>query len=144
MPRVVFADLELWLTGWLRAELAARPEPFCRGVFVSNREPGPDQGDVVHERMVIVRDDGGPRESVVTESRNVGTTVVAGPRDAPKEAGDLARVVRAIFDDAAGTQPGNPVAAVRASRGPYSVPDPAGRARKYMTHEMVCAGTPLP
>jgi hypothetical protein len=132
--RVIFSDLELFLTGFIRAELLAHGET---DVFVSNQFPDP-----ARPKAVIVRDDGGPSSSIVTESPTVGVTVLAG--DDPTqgaEATNLAQLVKAIVKGCARVAPGNPVAAVLASNGPIKVPDESGQPRRYMTFELSVVGS---
>jgi hypothetical protein len=40
-PLVVFPDVELWATGYLRAALAARPEPYAPGLRQQHRAHHP-------------------------------------------------------------------------------------------------------
>lgn len=134
--RVIFSDLELFLTGFIRSELAAHGEP---GVFVSNQFP-PE----ARPKTVVVRDDGGPGTSLVTESPSIGVTVLAG--DDPTqgaEATRLAQLVKAIIKGSARVEPGNPVAAVLSSNGPVKVPDETGQPRRYMTFELSVTGSPF-
>lgn len=141
MTRVIHADLELFLTGWLRDQLAQRTEVVCQGVVVSNREP-PASGPFP-PRMVVIRDDGGARTSIVTRQSSVGISVLAGTKDTPQDAIDLARIVLALAEDCAAVEPGNPVAAVLESNGPYPVPEAQPHARRYMTLVMSVVGSPL-
>lgn len=133
---VIFSDLERFLTGFLRGELAARGET---DVFVSNAFPSPSRA-----KAVVVRDDSGPDTSVVTKAPTVGITVLAG--DDPThgaEATRLAQLVHAIMRGCARVEPGNPVAAVLASNGPYKVPEESKQPRRYMTFELSVTGDPF-
>ena len=141
MTRVIHADLEVFLIGWLARELAKRPEDFCKRVAVANHEPDP--GPAFPDRLVVIRSDGGPSESIVTDAIDVGVSVFAGERTLPQDAIDLARTVRALLSDVAAVEPGNPVAAVRESNGPYRVVEAQQRTRLYMTFVMVVAGVAL-
>lgn len=145
--RVIFSDLELFLTDFIRDELAALAGNPYPEVFVSNRFFEPDEDDPQPEPpfQVIVRDDGGPDTSIITNQPSVGITVLGG--DDPtqgKEATDLALVVKAIVKDSARVEPGNPVAAVLAATGPYKVTEESGRPRRYMTFELSVTGSPFP
>lgn len=134
--RVIFSDLELFLTGFIRGELVARGEA---GVYVDNKFPDP-----ARPKTVVVRDDGGPSTSTVTEAPTIGITVLAG--DDPTqgaEAHRLAQLVKAIIKGSARVEPGNPIAAVLASNGPIKVPEESGQPRRYMTFELSVTGNPF-
>ncbi|MBD8477568.1 hypothetical protein [Microbacterium sp. CFBP 8794] len=139
-PAVIHADLELFLTRWYRAALAARPEDVCRGVEVDNREPG---GEQFPERLLVIRNDGGPETSLLTGRRNVGLSVLAGDPENPQDAADLAEIVYALRTQIPSTDPDNPVAAVLGSLGPYRVPEFQPRARRYMTFSLSVVGKAL-
>lgn len=137
--RVLHSDLELFLTGYLRAALADLGTPLTTDVFVSNSFPSPSR-----PKTVVVRDDSGPSTSIITKKPTVGVTVLAG--DDPtegQEATDLANLVHMLMSDCAGTQPGNPVAAVLNSNGPYKVQEESGQPRRYMTFELSVTGRPF-
>jgi len=140
-PLVIQADLELFLTQWYRTALAARPEAVCRDVEVVNREPGP--GEDFPERLLVIRDDGGPDTSVISAERDVGLSVLAGTKENPKDANDLARIVHALRTQIPAVAAGNPVAAVLASNGPFPVAESQPRARRYITVRFAIAGTLL-
>lgn len=130
----------MFLTGFIRKELALRPEPFCKGAFVSNKFAPTGPGQPIRERQVIVRDDGGPDTSVITADAAVGITILA---TTEADANGLARMVKAIVRDCPGVEAGNPVAAVLASNGPYEVPEESTQHRRYMTFTFSVVGTPL-
>lgn len=138
MPRVVHANLTLYLTGRFRSEVKARPEPYCSGVTVSNKEP--DAGQSFPKKLIVVRDDGGPDTSLVTGERLVGVSVLC---DVEMDADDLALMVHAIGRDLADNAPGNPIAAVLDSNGPFAVPETQPRFRRYMTFNYSVVGTAL-
>ncbi|NWL32976.1 hypothetical protein DM791_08720 [Paenarthrobacter nitroguajacolicus] len=137
--RVIHSDLEEFLTGFIRRELAAIGSPLASGVFVSNQFPSP-----ARPKSVIVRDDGGPDVSIVTNEPTVGITILT-DKDLTdgKTATDLSHLVKAIVKDCARVEPGNPVAAVLGFNGPYTVPDETGHPRRYMTAELSVAGEEL-
>ncbi|MDA4894833.1 hypothetical protein PFZ55_49030 [Streptomyces sp. MS2A] len=141
MTAIIHADLEQWLTGWLRTQLAARPEPVCAGVKVDNKEPLP--GALWPARLVVVRDDGSAEVELNVDSAAIGVTIYAGTKVLPKEANDLARIVRALIRDCARVEPGNPVAAVTASAGPFKVDEERPEARRYLTFELTVVGSAL-
>jgi len=128
---VIHDDLEQYLTARLAADLAARPEDYCSGFVVDNKWPHPTAP--FPERLLVIRDDSGPRTSLVTAERSVGFTLVLGTVFEDKAANDAARMVLALASDVPGLEPGNPVAAVLTTNGPYAVPEEQPRARRYLT-----------
>jgi hypothetical protein len=135
-PLVAFDDLELFLTGWFRRALAARPEPVCRNVVVDTKESNAP-------KQLIVRVDGGADTSVITAERDVGLSVLAGTDENPKDANDLARIVHALRTQIPAVEPGNPVAAVLASNGPFPVAEAQPMARRYITLTLSVVGALL-
>lgn len=135
---VVHADLEKFLTAYLRREvagLAGNPYP---GGFISNEfwdgkgTPPPFQ--------IIVRDDGGPKTSTLTKEPTVGITVLGSDALGKAAVTDLALNVCALMDQSARVEPGNPIAAVLSSTGPFKVPDESGQQRRYMTFGLSVVG----
>ena len=144
MVRVIHSDLELWLTKFIRSELTNRSEPFTNGVFVSNSEwVKPPTGGTRPARQVIVRDDSGPKLSVVSKECQVGIRVLAGTKELPQEASDLARLLMALLEGAPSTAPDNPVAAITEANGPYPITEASTYACYYFTTTMIVAGKPL-
>lgn len=144
MVRVIHSDLELFLTKFLRDELATRPEPFTDGVYVSNSEwVQPPSGGARPKRQIIVRDDSGPKLSVISKESQVGISVLAGTKETPKEAKDLALLLMAICEGAPSIEAGNPVAAVTEANGPYPVAEESSYARFYFTITFIVAGQRL-
>jgi hypothetical protein len=143
MPRVLPADVVLWLTGWLRAELAALAPryPVCSGVVVRDKEPGPDE--TFPAKLVVVTLVSSVDTSIITSEDDYGVSTLAGTLENPKDANDLSKIVHALMKDSAGTQPGNPIAAVIASNGPYAVPEEQPRARRYSTYTLSTVGSAL-
>jgi hypothetical protein len=140
MTAVLHADLELWLCDRLRAELAARGHA---DVVVSNRERGAN--DPGTGPQLVVRDNSGPSKSIISAERDVSFSVLAGTKDDPKPAMDLARLVTALAATFAGLEPGNPIAHVPEDgvNGPYWVPEDAPYARTLTTITYVVVGVPL-
>lgn len=134
--RVLFTDLELYLTGRIRTELAAIGTPLTANVFVSNSFPSP-----AREKTVVVRDDSGPLTSIITKQPSVGITVLAGN---DQMATDLANLVYMIMSNCAGTEADNPVADVPDSTGPFKVIEESGQPRRYMTFELSVVGNAYP
>lgn len=129
---VIFPDVELWATSYLRDELATRPESYASSVFVSNTVPASRRS-----RMVVVRRDGGPRLSVATEAARLGVRVWAATE---QDASDLARLVRSLLWI---SPDGDPVCAARDFAGPTPIADESGVPMRYFTVELIVRGTPL-
>lgn len=134
---VVPADVELFLCSYLRT--VAADYSLLDGFEFGRSEPNVDAA-VFPERLVIVRDDSGPWLSVVSQERSIGVSVLA---ETDKLAGDAARLLVALVRNCAAVAPGNPVAAVTESSGPYSVQEDQPRARYYATHTLVVVGESL-
>lgn len=125
-----FPDFELWLTGYLRAALGARSEPYAQGVVVDTKVQNPRVA-----RMVVVRRDGGPKTNLRQEVARVGINVWGSTE---QEATDLARLTRALL--AAGVGSG-PVRKVVESSGPSPIADV--QPRRFMVVEFTIAGSVL-
>lgn len=137
MVRVLSPNVPLFLTGFVRGELAKRPEPFCKDVFVSNKFA---PATPVRVRQVVIRNDGGPDTSVITSEPSIGVTILAATE---ADADNLTAMVKAIVRDSPGVEPGNPIAAVTQSFGPYEVPEESTSHRRYMTFTFAVVGVPL-
>lgn len=127
---IVSPDVELWATGYLRAALAARPEPYSANVYISRKVPDPRRN-----RMVIVRWEGGPGRDVVLEDGVLSVRVFASTE---QEAADLARLVRALLLASAGA---GAVKRTRGLGGPYEVPDESGQPLRFFTVELTIRGS---
>ncbi|MBW8025292.1 hypothetical protein EOG37_01170 [Clavibacter michiganensis subsp. michiganensis] len=139
--RVIHADLQAFLIPWLAAELDARPEEVCRDVSVRDTEP--IAGRPMPKRMVIIRDDSGSTRSTVTAERSIGISVLAGTKESPEDAVDLALIVNALISDVARPEAGNPVARVDDMTGPFYVAEDLPSARRYSTATLVVVGSPF-
>lgn len=129
---IIYPDIELALTGRIRAALAARPETYAAEVYVANTVPNPRR-----DRMVIVRRDGGTQTGVRDRPR-VSLRIWA---TSEKEANDLARLVIALCQTFAD---GAPVLAVPvdAITGPTPIPDESGQPMRYVVAEFHTRGVP--
>lgn len=141
-PLVIHDDLELFLTGWYRTALAARAEPVCADVSVVRVEPPGPEAEWP-EKLLVIRDDGTARTSFLTGEASIGLTVLAGSKENPKDAKDLARIVLALAARIPSSDPENPVAALLDSNGPYLVPEAQPRARVYSNISLAVAGRAL-
>lgn len=128
---VIFDDVEMLVTTYVRAALALRVEPYTTGVKVGVTVPNPRP-----TRLVTVRRDGGPRLDVVRESARIGVNVWAGTE---QDASDLARLVRALLW---AMPDGKPVTKVTELSGPSPVAEDSG-ARRYLTFELLVKGSEL-
>lgn len=124
-PAIASPDVALWFTGWLRAQLAARPEPVAANVFVSDETPNPRR-----DRMVIIRRDGGIRRDYVVEDPSIGVNVWAKTK---KDCSDVAHLVQALMVSA---EAEGPIVTVRSVFGPSTIPDESGQPRRYMTFDV--------
>jgi hypothetical protein len=130
-------DLELWATGYLRALLAARDRA---DVAVDVVEP---TSETFPAALVIVRDDGGPRRSLVSWSRALGVSVLAGTRRRRQPAVDLARMLFGAMSDIELPRiAGAPIASVDDANGPFRVAEAQDRTRMYFTVEYTVFGSP--
>ena len=122
LPVVVMPDTELWTAGWLRAQLN---DPT---VYVSNAVPNP-----MRPKMVIVRDDGGPRVDFLHCNR-VMVFNVYGPNE--KAASDLASLVEGMLLSVRAL---DPVEYTTSLAAPVRVDDT--QPRRFFTLEMIIRGT---
>lgn len=127
---VIPADVELWLTGYLRTFLAGRLEAYAAGVYVSNAKPTTDR-----PRTVVVRRDGGPVRGVFDYPR-VAVRVWA---DVEREAADLSRLVVGALKTAPND---GPCVATTAVFGPSPVPE-AGQYQRLINADLVLRCTDL-
>jgi len=128
----LFPDMEAWAVNYLRAALADRPEPFTSNVLVSNQVPNPRQ-----ERMVIIRRDGGTRQSVAHEVARLGIRVFAGNDE---DAADLTAMVRALL----GASPGSgPVRRYAEIAGPARLLEESEQPVRYFVAELTVRGSAL-
>lgn len=130
LPLVIFPDVELTVTTYLRAALLARGEAYTTGVKVGVNVPNPRP-----VRLVTIRRDGGPRLDVARESARVGVNVWAAT---DQDCADLARLVRALLWSAPN---GAPICKVTELSGPSPIPDDAPRL--YLTFEFIVRGADL-
>ncbi|MHA3682785.1 hypothetical protein ACXR2W_00790 [Leucobacter sp. HY1908] len=140
---VAAPDVVLWATGWLRAQLAERPEDVCRGVEVDRREPVVGSGQFP-ARLVVIGDSGSTDGDLWLSDMSLRVSVLAGSPESPGECIELARIVHALMRSCARAGAGSPVAAVSASRGPMEVPEVHPRARRLSTFDVVVVGELLP
>lgn len=124
---IIFPDVEMWATTYLRDALAAHGFP---GIYVSNRRGTQDVA------VWVRRDGGGPRSQVL-EAAQVGINVYyKGSTDS--DVSLLARVTAALLRGAAD---GKPVCRVTELIGPSPVADTI--PRRYMTFEVLVRGLEL-
>lgn len=130
--RVTPPDLELFLTGYVRSIGGLLMPPPLIPPVVSNKEPA----GTFPPAMVIVRDDSGPKTSLVTFERTIGFSALAGTKTYDYPANNLARDLFAFLtSDDIVMAPGSPIAAVIHEQclGPFAVDEPQDKARRYFT-----------
>ena len=140
---VIYSDVELFLTGYIRARLAAIAagpsgpyKALAADVYVGASHP-----PTRHHKAVVVRDDDGPTTGLGTKESSVGVTVLAGDDNTQgQEATDLAKLVAAIVAGCPGTEANNPVAAVLSMNGPFRATEESGRPRRYFTANLAVTG----
>lgn len=140
-PLTGYADLEMSLVDWYRVAIAGRPEEVCSGVEVVRVEP--DAADVMPRRLVVIRDDGVSDTGLLTGEASIGVSVLAGTRERPDDAKDLARILHALATQIPAPGPTNPFTALVDRNGPYLVPENAPRARAYFTLTLAVAQSAL-
>lgn len=145
---LIDADIELFLTGEIRARLAVLAPvefPAAKG-HVSNRRWMPPAGSptaVPPDWQVIVRDDGINDVDLTLGDAGVGIVCLAGSQDNPGPAIRLGKLVKAIVKQSARPGASSPVAAVLDFHGPYSVAEDSAYAQQYMTCSLAVVSTPL-
>ncbi|MGL3804719.1 hypothetical protein ACSYDW_01340 [Paeniglutamicibacter sp. R2-26] len=131
-----------YLCHHIRTELTALADDRFPRVFVGGREPPAAAGH--WDTAVVLRVDGSVRTSAVTREVTVGVRVRAGDDlDDPGPAEDLAGLVLAFLENVAGTQPGNPVAALVSSSGPFNATEPGTQPVQYFTISFSMVGEVL-
>lgn len=128
---LIFPDVELWASTYLRDALAARDEVYTWGVYVSNRVASPRK-----DRMVIVRRDGGNSTGLRDQAR-LSVQVWA---KTDQDATDLARLVAALLWAA---PTGDPVLKVQQQSGPTPIADSSQQPLRYLVFDVHTRGTPL-
>ena len=137
--RVEPPDLELWLTGYVRAAALAAGHD----IGVDRVEPA-DLALPLERPLIIIRDDSGSRLDHTIFDRSVGATVLAGSKRNARPAADLARwLAGLLLDDALPLVDGSPIVSVdwSGSNGPYAVQETLDVARRYLTAQYVVAGS---
>lgn len=129
-PLVLFADAEAWAVDFLAGFLSARAEPYAQGVRVSTRVPEPRA-----DRMVVVRRDGGPRQTPVSEVARLAVRVWA---TSDEDASDLTNLVRAALASSPGE---GPVRAATEISGPSYVIEESGQPLRYVVVELTMRAT---
>ncbi len=133
-PVIVTPDVELWATGWLREQLAARGESYASDVFVANSVPSTRR-----DRMVIVRRDGGPRADLLhTVARLTVNVWAKSTNGTEQDVINLARLVEGLLLSVSATAP---VESVTSQAGPIAVADESGVPRRFFTVEAVVRGS---
>lgn len=133
---LLHADIELFLSHYLQERLGTRPEPYCSDVVVGREFPAADLPQP--ERVIVIRDDSGPRTSVISKDISVGITVKAGTVNDVKA---LASMIEAFLPGCVRVEPGNPVAALLQVRGPYAIADPDSGPTQYLVAEFTVVAT---
>lgn len=132
IPAVIFPDVELFFTGYLRTQLAARAEPYAATVKVDRTAP-----TTMPARLVTIRRDGGGELDRVRESARLTVNVW---HETYQQCSDLSRLVRALLK---ASPNGDPVLRVDVNSGPSLVPEGNGKPHIVMTFDAWIRGTNL-
>lgn len=146
MAGVLDANLLQFLTDDMRAALIERADPAfpMSDGWIADREWDPQRNLGAQPAwQVVFRDDGVNDVELHLGDQGVGISVLAGSKDFPTPAGDLARIVKSIIKLTPRVQAGNPVAAVTSFLGPYPVEEASTYARQYMAVSFSVVGIPL-
>lgn len=130
-PTLLWPDVEAWAVTYLKAALAANPQPYTTGVKVRA-----DTGATITTPLVTVRDDGGNRDDA-SRTTSLAVNVWA---TTPEGCSDLARLVQTLLEASAGN---GPVVACLNTFGPYRVPEQSTTPHRYLSADLVVTGTPL-
>lgn len=137
--RVQPPALGSWLIRHMRDTVRAE------GVDVEVGPVEPDDLSIPRTRpLIVIREDPGARLDWTTFDRSVGITVLAGTKQLPTPADELARLVAAIaFDSDLPLVEGSPIAAVNfdGCRGPFDIVERLDIARRYLTAQYVVTGS---
>jgi hypothetical protein len=124
-------DMELWLTNYLRHQLAGFGQA---DVEVGNKEPAKFDGT---SPLVVIRSDGPTPIPPGQFDMPFGVSVLAGTRQNDQQASALAHLVFAVLtaDPDIALADHSPISAVLADgcNGPYLVNEPHNVSRRYMT-----------
>lgn len=146
MAGVRDADLLLFLTADTRQALTTLADPRfpVSSGWVADREWDPSRNTGTKPTwQVIFRDDGVNDVELHIGDQGVGISILAGSKDNPAPARELARIVKSIVKLTPRVQTGNPVAAVTSFHGPYAVDEASTYARQYMAVSFTVVGIPL-
>jgi hypothetical protein len=131
-PILVEGDLILYLVTKYRALLAGYSElSYVTGVETAAREPSPDADEPPTYPLVVFGDNGGDDTSFITSEADVRVSVLAGSKQNPKPAMDLAHLVRGLRSQLPGVGDDVPVAASLRATRPTLVPEDSDHARAY-------------
>lgn len=137
--RVIPPDLELWLAGHIHAE--AEAEGLV--LRIVNSEPTP-LALPLDAPLVVIRETDGSRIDWTTFERSVTVAVLAGGRDDPADARNVARwLAGVLFDEELPFVEGTPVTAVDfdGCLGPVAATEPLDVSRRVLTAQYVVTGT---
>lgn len=116
---IVFPDAEQVLGDWLAAALAARGHTVPVGTWPPQPRPS---------RFVTLQRTGGTRANLVTDAPLLTVECWA---DLGSTASDLAQLVRALLNSAAGQVGAATCYRVRETAGPGNLPDPVSEQARY-------------
>lgn len=136
--RVIPPDLELWLADHIRT--LADAEGLV--VRIANSEPTP-LALPLDRPVIVIRETDGSRIDWTTFERSVSVTVLAGGRDDPADARNVARwLAGVLFDEELPFVEGSPIATVDfdGCLGPVAATEPLDVSRRALTAQYVVTG----
>ncbi len=143
---IVFPNAAIAVADWIRSQTPALSigQPWADKLMVTSRWS--DDELVNQPWAVVVRSDGGPDDTPISQSVAIGVTIF-GPRDGTDlddvDTERLSQIVAAIIRDCARTADVNPFAACTDLNGPYSTPSESGRPCYYLTATISVVGQPI-
>ena len=129
MTPIVWPDVELEVTGYLRANL---PTYYAEQVRVSTKYTG-------LAREVVIRRDGGGQLDQIRETARLGVNVYATAKT-DQAVSNLARTVVALL---VASPDGDPIVNARMMSGPSPIPESGDLTHRYLTFELTVRGTAL-
>lgn len=144
--RIVHADLELWVSAWIREHLPPLIADLpIELTWCSNKERpstagGPPEAGELH---IVVRDDSGSRRDLLLKDSTLGLTVIGYSYRQEQPVKAAAERLVALIEGDAPLDRSGPIVGVPATLGPYLVQSPNDEARVYATCDVTLAGSRL-
>lgn len=137
--RVIPPDLELWLADHVRA--LAEAEGLV--VRIANSEPVPLVLPL-DRPLIVIRESAGSRIDWTTFERSISISVLAGEREDPADARNVARwLAGVLFDEELPFVADSPITAVEFDGciGPVAAAEPLDVSRRALTAQYIVTGS---